>query len=181
MSNNITLFKQPITSLPLNWTVKEFRNKMAEIENKISSHSLREKGFDGGDEIHKGDGCKAGKLEHTFVDGNYIRQITMEAGFVLTSQIHKVKHPYFVMQGDVSVLTEKEIVRIKAPYWGITEPGTKRLLYVHDETIWITVHSTNSTDLEEIEEEVIAKNFDDFENFKRIKLEEGEKLCPGLL
>lgn len=103
-------------------------------------------------------------LKHTFVPGMYIREITMPAGALLTSKIHKMEHPYFILRGDVSVLTEKGTVRIKTGFSGITPAGTKRLLYCHEETVWVTVHRTDSTDLEVIEEEVIAKNFDEFYN-----------------
>jgi quercetin dioxygenase-like cupin family protein len=103
-------------------------------------------------------------LKHTFVPGMYIREITMPAGALLTSKIHKMEHPYFILRGDVSVLTEKGIVRLKTGFSGITPAGTKRLLYCHEETVWVTVHRTDSTDLKVIEEEVIAKNFDEFYN-----------------
>ena len=106
-------------------------------------------------------GDDACPLKHTFADGCYIREITMPKGMLVTSKIHKVMHPYFVLKGDCSVLTDEGIVRIKAPHSGITMPGTKRLLYMHEETIWITVHVTQETDLKKIEEEIIAKNFED--------------------
>ncbi len=100
-------------------------------------------------------------LRHFFVDGAYVREITMPKGALLTSKIHKLCHPYFVLKGDVSVLTEDGVIRIKAPYFGITKPGTKRVLYMHEETVWVTVHVTNETDLKKIEDEIIAKTFDE--------------------
>jgi len=109
-----------------------------------------------------GDDCAP--LKHTFADGAYIREITMPAGMLITSKIHKVCHPYFVLKGDVSVLTEEGVVRIKAPFSGITPAGTKRLLYIHEETVWTTVHVTKETDLKKIETEIIAKTFDDLPN-----------------
>ncbi len=103
-------------------------------------------------------------LKHTFVDGAYVREITMPKGVLLTSKIHKVCHPYFILKGDVSVLTEKGVVRIKAPFSGITPAGTKRILYIHEETVWTTVHVTKEKDLDKIEEEVIANSFDELPN-----------------
>jgi hypothetical protein len=97
-------------------------------------------------------------LKHSFGDGLYIREITMPKGMLVTSKIHKTTHPYFVVSGDVSVQTDKGIVRIKGPCWGITQAGTKRLLYLHEETVWVTVHATQETDLEKIEEQLIAKD-----------------------
>jgi len=100
-------------------------------------------------------------LKHTFGTGLYIREITMPKGMLLISKLHKTTHPYFITKGDVSVLTEKGVVRIKAPYSGITHAGTKRVLYMHAETVWTTVHAnpTNTQDLGMIESQVIAKNY----------------------
>ena len=103
-----------------------------------------------------GDCCP---LEHTFVDGAYVRNITMPKGLLVVSKIHKKTHPYFIMKGKVSVLTEEGMVVINAPYAGITKAGTKRVLYCHTDVEWITVHVTDSKDLEEIESQVIAKDF----------------------
>lgn len=100
-------------------------------------------------------------LKHTFVDGAYVREITMPKGALLTSKIHKIRHPYFVLRGDVSVLTENGVIRIKAPYSGITLAGTKRVLYCHEETVWTTVHITNETDLDKIEKQIIAESYDE--------------------
>ena len=104
-------------------------------------------------------------LEHIFTPGLYVRQIIMPRGMLITSKIHKHEHPYFVMQGDVSVLTEDGPVSIKAPYIGVTKAGTKRVLYIHEDTIWVTVHKTDKTDLEDIEDEIIAKNFNELDGF----------------
>lgn len=100
-------------------------------------------------------------LKHIFADGCYVREITMPKGMLLTSKIHKVTHPYFVLKGDVSVLTEEGVVRIKAPFSGITKAGTKRILYIHEETIWTTVHVTKHKDIKKIEKQIIAKDYCD--------------------
>ncbi|MCK5602185.1 hypothetical protein KAR91_09960 [Candidatus Pacearchaeota archaeon] len=102
-------------------------------------------------------------LVHSYGDGCYIRQIFMPKGTLITSKIHKVTHPYFVMTGKASVATENGVEIIQAPYQGITRAGTKRALYIHEDMIWITVHVTNETDLDKIEEEIIAKDFEEYD------------------
>ena len=97
---------------------------------------------------------------HTFADGMYIRQITMPAGQIIVSKIHGQTHPYFILKGDVSVMTEDGVKRYKAPYSGITEAGTNRVLYTHEDTVWTTVQRTNETDLDKIEEDVMIKETD---------------------
>lgn len=118
-------------------------------------------------------GDDACPLKHTFADGLYIRQMTAPEGMLNVSKIHKTTHPYFILKGEFSVLTENGLIRIKAPHTGITKAGTKRIVYFHAETVWITVHATNETDLERIEEEIMAKSYEELpENIREI-------LCHG--
>ncbi len=122
-------------------------------------------------------------LKHSFADGAYIREIFVPAGMLVVTKIHKVAHPYFIMKGDVSILTEEGVTRKQAPFTGITPSGTKRICFCHTDTWWITVHVTKETDLEKIEEEVIAKTFDEIAalpNYVNDFLE-GEQLCLGRL
>lgn len=103
-------------------------------------------------------------LKHSFADGCYIREMSAPAGHLIITKIHKITHPYFILKGECSILTEEGVKRIKAPYHGITLAGTKRVVFVHEDTIWVTVHVTKQTNLEKIEEEVIAKTFDEIPN-----------------
>ncbi len=103
-------------------------------------------------------------LKHYFADGMYIREIFMPKGTIIVSKIHKKKHPYFVLSGRAEVITEKEVVLIEAPYHSLTEPGTKRVLRILENMIWVTVHATKETDLNIIENEIIAKSFDELED-----------------
>jgi len=122
-------------------------NKMFEFESAIGTMP----GAKFGD-----DACP---LKHTFADGLYIREMRAPKGMLNVSKLHKTTHPYFILEGDFSVLTETGVVRIRAPYSGITKAGTKRIVYFHEDTVWITVHATKETDLKKIEDEVIAKTY----------------------
>lgn len=82
-------------------------------------------------------------VRHRFTPGLYIREIFMPAGVTVTSMQHKYTHPYFVLQGKISVYSENDGVQeIEAPHWGITYPGTRRILQVHENSVWITTHPT---------------------------------------
>ena len=147
-------------------------NDLEEIELK---KDFIEKMFELDEVLAQVDGAKFGDdcapLRHIFGDGIYIREITMPKGMLVTSKLHKTTHPYFVLKGDVSVETETGTVRIKAPYWGITKAGTKRILYIHEETIWVTVHATKETDLKKIEKELIADSYNNLlEHLNRRKV-----------
>ena len=132
--------------------VNEYRNKVLDLEQELLDSGVCYTG----DELDR-----INPLKHTFADGCYIREILMPAGQVIISKIHKKLHPYFIMRGKVSILTDEGVQHIQAPYSGITKPGTKRVLYMHEDTVFITVSVTDKNDLKEIEDEVIATDFND--------------------
>jgi len=146
-----------IIPMPNTSSQREVREGIMEIQKRISGIS----GALIGDSPEYLGICP---LKHTFVDNGYVREIFLPKGMVFVTKIHKKTHPYFIMQGDVSVLTEKGIIRLQGPFSGITKAGTKRVIYTHEDTVWITVHSTKETDLSKIEEEIIAKDFDEMDN-----------------
>jgi len=99
-------------------------------------------------------------LIHRFTPGLYIREIFMPKDTTLTSLLHLTTHPFFVMKGDVSVWYHGvPPQRYKAPYTGITEAGTRRLLYTHEDTVWITTHVTSLTDPDEIIDSITSRDF----------------------
>ena len=116
---------------------------------------------------------KYNPLKHTFADGYYIREVNMPAGQIIITKIHKEEHPFFLMEGECSILTEHGPKKIKAPYYDITKAGTKRIIYIHSDSKWVTVHATDLKDIDKIEEKVIAKDFNDpkisLNNLKEIK------------
>jgi hypothetical protein len=79
-------------------------------------------------------------LRHTFTKGLYIREIFMPAGTMITTKIHNTEHPFIVSQGKLNVLLNGEMQHIEAPYRGITRPGTRRVIYILEDTIWTTFH-----------------------------------------
>ena len=113
-------------------------------------------------------------MKHYFSDGIYVREITIPAGMVIVGKIHKHRHPNFLLKGKVMVITEqKGEEMIEGPCFMMSEGGTKRALYAVTDLVWTTIHHnpTNTQDLNKIEDIVIAKNYDEYNNF--LKSEEG--------
>ena len=129
---------------------REFREKMVELEGEILTHGM------GGNELQE-----ANPVKHTFAGGCYIREIYNPANHLIITKIHKKEHPFFLMKGSMSILTEEGIQHIEAPYQGVTKPGTKRAIYTHEECTFITVHATYNTSVEEVEEEVVCARYED--------------------
>ena len=130
---------------------QEFREKISDLEQAIV-----DMGDTTGEVMHD-----ANPVKHTFAGGCYIREIYNPANQLLVTKIHKKEHPFFLMKGEMSILTEEGIQNIKAPYQGVTKPGTKRAIYTHEECIFITVHATDNTTIEDVEEEVICTKYED--------------------
>ena len=131
---------------------KDFRERITDLEKQVTN-------FEGvivGEEMEK-----TNPVKHSFADGCYIREIFNPANELIITKIHKKEHPFFLMKGKMSILTENGVKHIEAPYHGITKPGTKRAIYTHTDCVFVTVHATENTDIQEIEEEVIAKDFND--------------------
>lgn len=90
-------------------------------------------------------------VTHRFAPGLYIREIFIPAGTLLTSAIHKTEHPFVLAQGRIAVVSDNEgQVIYEAPHVGITQPGTRRALFAQTDVVWVTIHKTDKTDLEEI-------------------------------
>jgi hypothetical protein len=99
-------------------------------------------------------------VKHHFAPGSYGREMTLPAGLVVVGKIHKHAHINVISKGRVQVFTEQEgVLELAAPCTFVSSPGTKRVVYVLEETVWTTVHVTDKTDLAEIEREVIATDF----------------------
>lgn len=99
-------------------------------------------------------------LTHHFADGIYCREIFIPAGVICTGKIHRHCHPNVLLKGRVIVYTEHGGAEsIEGPKFMISEAGTKRAVYALTDTIWITFHRTDLLDLDEIEKEVIAPDY----------------------
>ncbi len=105
-------------------------------------------------------------LTHHFAPGVYGREIFIPADCVVVGKIHKHAHLNMLMQGHVTVKTEAGIEDFHAPMVMVSKAGTKRALYTHTDTIWVTVHLTESQDLDVIEDEVIAKTYEEFDKLQ---------------
>lgn len=98
-------------------------------------------------------------VTHHFTEGLYVREIFLPAGTLVTSKIHKTQHQYFVMKGKCIVWIDGVEHKIKAPYIGITQPNTRRVVYVISDSIWATTHVTEENEtVEQIEERIIEKH-----------------------
>ena len=97
-------------------------------------------------------------LLHEFADGIYRRWIFMPAGSLISSKIHLTNHFWVMTRGAAYVIQPGSAKLIQAPYHGITEPNTRRMLMVVADCEWATYHLVgDETDIDKIEEKIILK------------------------
>jgi hypothetical protein len=101
-------------------------------------------------------------LIHRFTDGLYSRECTLNKGNLITSQTHKIQHQFFLLSGSVLVWNnEGDAEYYKAPYVGITEANTRRVIYAIEDCVWITCHPNPTNELLDDVEKII---FEDYTN-----------------
>lgn len=93
---------------------------------------------------------------HYFADGMYCRVVERAAGVLIVGKVHKKEHFYMVVKGAVAVIQDGAERRVyEAPSIIVSKPGTKRAVLALQDSVCLTVHRTDKTDLAEIEAEVV--------------------------
>ena len=107
------------------------------------------------------------KYKHTFADGIYVRQMTIEQGEIIFGAIHKHLHVWFLLSGFVTVFCNNELKEYKAPCTVLSQPGAKRVIYGNEESIFVNVHKnpSNTQDIKKLEKEIVALNYEDYEKY----------------
>jgi hypothetical protein len=114
-------------------------------------------------------------VKHRFIKGMYIREILMPKGTRVIGKIHATEHWNILLTGKVTVITAEGEEYIEAPHAFISKAGVQKVVVMHEDCIWQTLHVTDKTDLDEIEKDVIVESYDQLlvdgllDNIKGIK------------
>jgi hypothetical protein len=96
--------------------------------------------------------------EHFFADGMYCRSVFRAAGVVIVGKVHRKEHLYIVARGLVRVTTDDGVRDVPAGSVIVSRPGTKRAVLAIQDSVCMTVHRTDKTDLSEIERELLEED-----------------------
>lgn len=129
------------------------------IENREKIVNLQDVMLDMPESATGEEADKLCPLTHHFAPGVYAREIFLPAGVTVVGKLHKHAHLNIISKGSVLVSTEKGNEQFDAPFTFTSYAGTKRAVHALEDTIWTTIHVTDKTDLEEIESEIIAKDY----------------------
>jgi len=110
-------------------------------------------------------------LKHTFADGIYVRQMSMEEGSCVIGAIHNHLHVWFLLTGCISVATEDVIEDYIAPCYVVATPGTKRVIYANEDSIFVNIHKNpnNNKNIEELEKEIVSASYEEYEEYIKNK------------
>ena len=110
-------------------------------------------------------------LKHSFADGVYIRQMDMKQGSIVIGAIHKDEHVWFLLTGNLTIGTKESVEDYIAPCYIISKPGTQRVLYANEDSIFINVHKnpTNTRNVKELENQLVSINQEEYEKYVQTK------------
>lgn len=92
------------------------------------------------------------EVRHHFAPGVYVRELRIPAGTCLTGAVHNTEHLNICVKGRLRVVSTTMPDSIVEGYTIFTSPpGTKRAAYVEEDTVWLTVHVTEETDIGKLE------------------------------
>ena len=106
-------------------------------------------------------------LKHTFADGIYVRQMDMNANSMVVGAIHNHLHVWFLLTGHLAVVTEDTTEEFIAPCYVLATPGSKRVIYAIEDSIFVNIHKNpnNIKDIEKLELEIVSKTFEEYEKY----------------
>jgi hypothetical protein len=103
-------------------------------------------------------------VEHLHWGGIYARKIVIPKGALVTGEIHKYANLNF-MYGDLTVLVDDHIERLIGFAVVLSPPGTKRIAFANEDTVWITTLPTNEQDPEVIRKLFTASTEEEYQQF----------------
>jgi hypothetical protein len=124
------------------------------------------------------------QTEHYFSDGMYCRRVYRNAGTIIVGKVHKKDHFFMCVKGEILAWTEKGMKKMVPGDIIESKSGTKRVTLATMDSIGVTVHRTDKTDLDEIEAELIEPDetalFDSSNKLKDWALEMQKNLLEGI-
>jgi len=150
---------------------KDFKSAVTELEQNLRNIANGETVVVGTDEKPIVSDSTLIPIRHFFMDGVYVREMTMYKDTIVIGAIHKHLHMCFLLTGKITVVNEEETVDHIAPCFIVSTPGIKRVLYAHEDSIWYNTHKnpSNTEDVEELERDIVAISYREYEQYIKNK------------
>ena len=115
--------------------------------------------------------CEEFPLKHSFADQIYVRQMDMKKDTLVVGAIHNHLHVWFLLTGFLTIVTETSNEDFIAPCYVISKPGAKRVIYAHEDSIFVNIHKNpdNIKDIDQLEAIIVSKNYKEYEEYTNQK------------
>lgn len=136
-------------------------NEKIELVKEVLSGGLIEGSFGDGKSI-----CDTPEIpmKHSFADQIYVRQMNLKKDHVIVGAVHNHLHVWFLMTGRVMINNNGNVVEHIAPCYTVSNPGSQRLIYALEDSIFVNIHKnpTNTQDLKELEKEIVSMSIEEY-------------------
>jgi|TARA_B110000285_G_scaffold45467_1_gene50825 quercetin dioxygenase-like cupin family protein len=105
-------------------------------------------------------------IKHSFADQVYIRQMNLKKDYVIVGAIHNHLHAWFLLSGKVIINNNGEKIEHVAPCYTVSKPGSKRLIYAVEDSVFVNIHKnpSNTKNIEELEKEIVSMTMEEYNN-----------------
>ena len=150
---------------------KDYRSAVTDLENILRVSADGENIIVGTEEDPVLTDIKQVPIRHFFMDGVYVREMTMFKDTIVIGAIHKHLHMCFLLKGKITVSNEEETVDHIAPCFIVSTPGIKRVLYAHEDSVWYNTHKnpSNTEDIDQLEKDIVALTYKEYEEYIKNK------------
>ena len=116
-----------------------------------------------GSETGEMDEINRNGMNEYLIGGAYIRSLLLPKDKVFISKLWKQERLWIIVSGEVTITTEEGTKRVKAPYVAQPMLGSKVAVLSHEDTLWFAFTGSKAEKLEDVESEIIAKDYSDFQ------------------
>lgn len=150
---------------------KDFKSAVTELEQNLKSIANGDTIVVGTEDKPIVTDSKLVPIRHFFMDGVYVREMTMYKDTMVVGAIHKHLHMCFLLTGKITVVDKEGTVDHIAPCTIVSTPGIKRVLYAHEDSIWYNTHKnpSNTEDVDELERDIVAISYKEYEEYTKNK------------
>ena len=144
---------------------KSYKDKIKQIEDYFISIA------DGKDVVGNGKEIiypeDIWEYKHSFAEGLYFREMRMKKGQLGFSAIHKHSYGFFLLSGLLASSKEEGVEEFIAPCYVVASPGSKRVIYAMEDSIFVNIHKNpeNIKDIEKLEKEIVSLTFEEYEEY----------------
>ena len=100
-------------------------------------------------------------------DGVYVRQMSMKKDTFVIGKIHKHLHVWFLLTGNILVITEDSEEEYVSPCYVIAKPGTKRVIYCNEDCVFVNIHKNPDElrDIKQLEKQYCSDTWEEYEEY----------------